>query len=351
MRRPATMGDVASLAGVSSQTVSRVLNEPAVVRPETRDRVLAAIDNLGYRRNTAARALVTRRSQTIGVVSLATRLYGPTSVVHGIEQAARAAGYYVSIASQTSVDRLTLGAALDRLAEHGVEGVVVVGPQRHAQAALAELAEDVPVVVVDGYDDGAAPRVSVDHEEGARLATEHLLDQGVRTVHHVAGPAGWLETDERVRGWQRALEAAGAEAPEPLRGDWSCGSGYDAGRRLAADPDVEAVFVANDQMAIGLLCALAEAGRPAPDHVLVAGFDDVPEAAYVRPPLTTVRQDFTTLGRRSIDLLIAQLEDRPSAPRSLAVPAELVVRDSSTGTRHATHKPTREPRKGPWRSR
>jgi len=329
VRGAATMGDVASLAGVSHQTVSRVLNVPETVRPETRDRVLGAIERLGYRRNVAARALVTRRSQTIGVVSLGTRLFGPTSVVFGIEQAARAAGYYVSIASQQTVDAVTLAAALQRLSEHGVEGVVVIAPQRRAQEALARLARDLPAVVVDGHDEGLAPRVYVDHRKGARDVVAHLLAQGVRSVHHLAGPAGWLETQERELGWRRALEEAGRSAPEPLVGDWSCAAGYAAGLRLAADPEVEAVFAANDQMALGLLCALAEGGRTVPGDVLVAGFDDVPEAEFFRPPLTTVRQDFATLGRRSIDLLVAQIEGE-TVPSSVAVPAELVVRTSST---------------------
>lgn len=325
--RGPTMSDVATTAGVSHQTVSRVLNDSPAVRPETRERVLAAISELGYRRNVAARALVTRRSQVLGLVSLSAPLYGPTSIVFGIEKAAQEAGYYLSIASEPSLDSLTLRRALGRLAGQGVEGVVVLAPQKQVQDAVAELSHDLPVVVVDGHDSGV-PRVSVDHAGGAREVTAHLLAQGVRTVHHVTGHPDWVESDERVDGWAEALRTAGAEVPPPLVGDWSPASGYAAGLRLAADPQVEAVFVANDQMALGLIRACAETGRDVPGDLLVAGFDDVPEAAYYLPPLTTVRQDFATLGRRSVDLLVGQIDGGSVAPRT-AVPTELVVRASS----------------------
>lgn len=328
MRRPATMGDVASVAGVSHQTVSRVINGSPAVRPETRERVLAAIEELGYRRNIAARALVTRRSETIGVVSFGTRLFGPTSVVFAIEQAARRAGYFVSIASEPFIDATTLREALDRLADQAVEGVVVIAPQKQAQEAITELAQGMPAVVIDGHDESGAPRVSVDHVNGAREATRHLLEQGARTVHHVAGPQDWLEADERMAGWRAALAEAGASAPAVLHGDWSCAAGYAAGRELADDATLEAVFVANDQMALGVLRALSERRRRVPQDVLVVGFDDVPEAEYFQPPLTTVRQDFLALGRRSMDLLVAQIEGK-AVPHATLVPAELVVRASS----------------------
>ncbi|RZS91538.1 LacI family transcriptional regulator [Motilibacter rhizosphaerae] len=329
MRRAATMGDVASLAGVSHQTVSRVLNDSPAVRPETRERVLAAIEQLGYRRNIAARALVTRRSQTLGVVSFGTRLYGPTTAVHAIEQAARQAGYYVSIASEEFLDATTLRAALERLAEQAVEGIVVIAPQKQAQSALAELPDGVPAVVIDGHPDCGAPRVYVDQVHGAADATRHLLDQGVTTVHHVAGPLDWLEADARVEGWRQVLQDAGRPVPELRhRGDWSAGSGYAAGLALAEDPTVEAVFVANDPMALGVLRALSERGRRCPEDILVVGFDDVPESAFYLPPLTTVRQDFPALGRKSIDLLLAQIQGS-RVERSEVVPAQLVVRTSS----------------------
>lgn len=322
------MIDVATYAGVSSQTVSRVINGSSSVRPATRARVVAAVEELGYLPNAAARALVTRRSRTIGVVSFGTRLYGPTSMVFGIEQAAREAGFFVSVASEPTIDALTLRRALHRLGEQVVEGVVVIAPQKQAQLALTRLSPDVPAVVVDGHDVDGPPRVFVDHFSGAREATRHLLAQGVRTVHHVAGPSDWVEAEERLEGWSSVLREAGAVVHEPLRGDWSAASGYAAGRELARDPAVEAVFVANDHMALGLLKAFAEAGRDVPSDCLVVGFDGSPEAEFFRPALTTVHQDFSELGQRSVHLLLAQITGGP-APLATSVTAGLVVRASS----------------------
>ncbi|HEY6593410.1 MAG TPA: LacI family DNA-binding transcriptional regulator [Asanoa sp.] len=329
-RRPATMADVAREVGLSHQTVSRVLNDHPFVRPDTRARVLKAIEDLGYRRNSAARALVTRRSQTLGVISFNSTLYGPASTLFGIEQAAREAGFFVSVDSLTSITATTVREALDRLGKQAVEGIIVIAPLAGATEVLSAMAAELPTVVVEG---GAAPglgSVSVDQQEGARLVTRHLLDRGAATVWHVAGPSDWVEAEGRLIGWRRELRRAGRAVRRPLRGTWSPSSGYAAGRRLAVRRDVEAVFVANDQMALGLLRAFHEAGARVPQDVLVAGFDDVPEAAYYTPPLTTVRQDFTTVGRRSIELLLEQVvAGRPLEHRAV-VPAKLIVRQSST---------------------
>ncbi|WP_331272934.1 LacI family DNA-binding transcriptional regulator [Motilibacter deserti] len=327
--RPANIWDVAKAAGVSHQTVSRVLNDSPSVRPATRERVLVAIDELGYRRNPAARALVTRKSQTLGVVSFDTTLYGPASTLYGIEQSAREAGYFVSVASLKSIDVVSMRDALERLAEQSVDGLVVIAPLREAGDALAELRGKLPVVVVEG---GSAPglaSVSVDQVDGGRLATRHLLEQGAQNVHHVSGPADWLESEGRIAGWREELAQAGLEPPELLQGAWSPSSGYAAGRELARMKDVSAVFVANDQMSLGLLRAFHEEGIRVPQDVLVAGFDDVPEAAYYTPPLTTVRQDFAQVGRRSIELLLEQIGEGPGPESHAVVPVELIVRQSS----------------------
>ncbi|SDZ50321.1 transcriptional regulator, LacI family [Asanoa ishikariensis] len=329
-RRPATMADVAREVGLSHQTVSRVLNDHPLVRPETRERVRKAIEDLGYRPNSAARALVTRRSQTLGVITFNSTLYGPASTLFGIEQAARDAGFVVSIDSLTALTATSVRAALDRLAKQAVEGIIVIAPLSGTAEVLSALAGQLPAVVVEG---GAVPglgAVSVDQEAGARRVTRHLLDQGAATVWHVAGPGDWVEAEGRVLGWRRVLREAGAAVHRPLRGTWSPSSGYQAGRRLADRGDVEAVFVANDQMALGLLRAFHEAGVRVPGDVLVAGFDDVPEAAYFTPPLTTVRQDFTAVGRRSIELLVEQVAAGRPLERRAVVPVELVVRQSST---------------------
>jgi len=326
-RRAATMQDVARQVGVSHQTVSRVLNGSDSVSDETRARVLQAIEELGYRRNSAARALVTRRSQVLGVVGFDTTLYGPASTLFGIEQAAREAGYFVSVASVKATTAGTVRAAVDRLIEQNVDGVVVIAPLRTGEP-LSGLPTGMPAVVVDARSAAGLASVRVDQEAGGRLATGHLLDQGARTVWHVAGPADWFDAQDRLTGWRAELQRRGARVRRPLRGSWSAASGYEAGRQLAQRRDVEAIFVANDQMTLGLLRALHEAGIRVPDDVLVAGFDDVPEAAYYTPPLTTVRQDFAAVGRRSIELLLDQVTRRSRNGHAVVAP-ELVVRQSS----------------------
>ena len=172
--------------------------------------------------------------------------------------------------------------------------------------------------------------VAVDNAEGAERATRHLLGLGHRTVHHVAGPATWLDAQERVDGWRQALRGAGAEEPPLLAGDWSAAAGYDLGLRIAADDSVTAVFCANDPMALGLLRALSEQGRRVPEDVSVIGFDDIPESAYFLPPLTTVRQHFGELGRRALDALVGLIHGRDQAGSAEPVAPQLVIR-SSTG--------------------
>jgi DNA-binding LacI/PurR family transcriptional regulator len=331
-RRPVNMFDVAKAAGVSHQTVSRVLNDSAAVKESTRRRVHAAIDQLGYRRNLAARALATHRSKTLGVICFDSTLYGPASMLYAIEHASRSAGYFVSVASESTIDSTTLPGAMNRLAEQSVEGVVVIAPLSETREALSGLRRDMPVVAVDGTGGLGLPVVSVDQFDGARQVTRHMLEQGASTVWHVTGADGWTETDARLAGWREELAASGRVIPEPLQGNWSAASGYQAGIALARRTDVEAVFVANDQMALGLLRALAEAGRTVPDDILVAGFDDVPEAEFYAPPLTTVRQDFAAVGRRSVEMLVARIEntdDRPIDDQPILVPAQLVVRQST----------------------
>jgi DNA-binding LacI/PurR family transcriptional regulator len=328
-RRAATMADVARTLGLSHQTVSRVINDHPSVRPDTRARVLQAIEELGYRRNTAARALVTRRTQTIGVVSFDTTLYGPASTLAGIEQAAQQAGYFVSVAVAKAVTVETVRDAVERLIAQSVEGIIVIAPLIGTVEVLPSLTGTVPLVVVESEDAPHLTTVRVDQAEGARLVTRHLLDQGASKIWHVAGPADWVEAEARIAGWRKELARSGVRAPDLLRGTWRPESGYQAGHVLAGRRDVDAVFVGNDQMALGLLRAFHEAGVRVPEDVLVAGFDDVPEAAFYTPPLTTVRQNFPAVGRRGIDLLLGQVRDGSAEPRQAVLAPELVVRQSS----------------------
>ncbi len=330
--RVPVMADVARLAGVSHQTVSRVLNDHPNVTAETRGRVERAIAQLGYRRNRAARALVTRRSGTLGVISVNVSNYGPASTLFSIEEAARAVGCFVSFVNLQHVDRPAMCAALDHLMAADVDGIAVIATKRSVVEAVRGVAADVPLVVVEGATGNGPPSVVIDQVHGGRVATAHLLDLGHRTVRHVRGPADWLEADARVQGWQEELADRGLEAPACLEGDWTPASGYAAGQRLAADPTTTAVFVANDHMALGVLRAYAEAGRSVPGDVSVVGFDDIPEAGYVLPPLTTVRQDFAEVGRRCLEQLLALIDGRPAAP-GVVIEPDLVVRASTAPPR------------------
>jgi DNA-binding LacI/PurR family transcriptional regulator len=327
------MYDVARLAGVSHQTVSRVINDSDHVRPETRDRVLAAMEKLDYRPNSVARALVTGRSKTLGVLTFNTTLYGPASTLVGIERAAHAAGYFVSIVSLDALDRVAVMRAVERLRALGVDGVLVIAPQVASMGALWDLPGDLPIVAVEaGPQEGIAVAM-VDQYQGARLATEHLLELGHTTVHHLAGPADWSEAQQRIEGWRDALDAAGAKGTAPVRGDWSPRSGYELGREMLALPDLTAIFVANDQMALGLLRLLHEEGKTVPDDVSIVGFDDIPESEYFTPPLTTVRQDFNEMGRRGLHLLLEEISAGERSSSRAKVPASLIVRASTRAPR------------------
>ena len=328
------MSDVGRLAGVSHQTVSRVINGSRQVRPETRRRVLEAMRELGYRPNLTARALATGRTRTLGVVSFDTTLYGPASTLLGIERAAHEAGYFTVVASMKALTRGSVADAVDHLRLQSVDGVLVIAPLHDAAEALLHTAVDVPLVAVEAGPDSEVPVVEVDQVAGAEKATRHLLELGHRTVWHIAGPPEFLESTRRLEAWRRTVEAAGAEPPPPLTGDWSARSGYDLGRGLAANPQVTAIFAANDQMALGLLRALHEAGRAIPGDVSVVGFDDVPEAPYFLPPLTTVRQDFDELGSRSLRVLLRMIETGEAGPPAARVDPGLVVRASTSPVPH-----------------
>jgi DNA-binding LacI/PurR family transcriptional regulator len=316
------MMDVARLAGVSHQTVSRVLNDHRNVSDKTRLRVRAAIAELGYRPDRAARALVTGRTELIGVVAQNSALYGPASMLAAFEEAADIAGFAVSVASLRNLDPLSISTAVERHLAQRVDGLVVIAPVQGADAALDQLPADVPLVLIDGDPRRSSALVTVDQAAGARAATRHLLDAGHRTVWHLSGPPDWFDSAGRVQGWESALRDAGAEIPPLLTGDWSAASGYRNGQVVARLPDVTAIFTANDHLALGLLRALSEHGRRVPQDVSIVGFDDVPEAAYFTPPLSTVRPDFDAVAAASLELLLAQIESgEPSADRRTIAPA------------------------------
>jgi len=297
-----------------------------------RDRpVLTGVTRVVHR--TAPRGPAARQAPALGLVAFDTSLAGPTSTVYAIVRAARAAGHPLTVVSARSLDAASVAAAVETLRCRVVDGVLAVAPTDPALAALARIPADVPLLAVGAGEVEGVPAVAVDNIAGAATATRHLLDLGHATVHHIAGPPGWPEARERMAGWQAALLEAGAPIGMLLAGDWSVRSGYETARLLAGDRGVTALFCANDQMALGALRALHLAGRAVPDEVSVVGFDDIPEAPFLRPPLTTMRQDLAALGRASIDLLVGQIADGRRIRRGKRIAPALVKRASTARPR------------------
>ena len=322
--------DVAAHAGVSHQTVSRVINNHPNVSKRTLGKVETAIAELGYRRNTAARNLVTRRSNTIGVLGTDLFQYGPANTLLGVEQAARDAGYFVSIASLRSASQDALLDALQHFMDQAVEGICVLVPHTETLDVLEEFNAGVPIVAVGSLGNDSISGAMVDQVRGAELAVAHLIEQGHRRIGHVAGPADWIDGDLRAKGWRRALQEAGLQQDVLLEGDWSAARGYEIGCWFALNRPATALFVGNDQMALGILRAFSEAGVRVPEDVSVVGFDDQPESAFFTPPLATVRQDFEELGRRCMDIILKEIETGAPVSSTVVLP-RIVSRASTAG--------------------
>lgn len=335
----ANIFDVASEAGVSHQTVSRVVNGDPNVRPATRAKVDEAVAKLGYRPSAAARALASRKTRALGLISTAGPLFGPSSIMQAFDGAARRAGYQVSIATLPQADPASLHAAMraavDALLGQNVEAIVLIAPDAGAIEAVQTVDVRVPLVTADSTAHDGLVSVSLDQFGGAVLATRHLASLGHETIVHVGGPADWTDARERERGWRSVLGELGLRAPEVLRGDWTPESGYRIGLALADAPDVTAVFCANDQMALGVLHALSERRIDVPGRVSITGFDDVPESAHFIPPLTTVRQDFSALGREIMATVESLLQGSQGDDAVTSVAAPTLVVRASTAARQA----------------
>lgn len=301
--RSPSLTDVASLAGVSHQTVSRVVNRRPNVSDATRRKVHAAILELDYRPNAAARSLATGRTHSIGVLAGELSQYGPSSVLMGVQDAARRAGYFLTVVTLKDYSAPTVDEALRDLLDHGVEGVIALTPHVSALEVLATMQSGIPMLTVGGGGHRGGD-VALDQESAAASAVEHLVALGHRRIAHLAGPADWVDAQRRLAGWRSALARHGLAEGPLLHGDWSARSGYDAGLGVELGRLPTAFFVGNDQMALGLLKALRQRGCEVPRQVSVIGFDDVPEAEYYEPSLTTLRQEFHDLGRRCIDELL-----------------------------------------------
>ncbi|MBZ8178311.1 substrate-binding domain-containing protein [Corynebacterium sp. 3HC-13] len=325
--RTPTMNEVARKAAVSVQTVSRVVNGFPGVKESTRKRVNAAIQELGYRPNLTARALVTRRSGLIGVVSVGSFLHGPTNTLAAIEKAARKNGRLTLLATIENSDEIEFLKTIEEFQERNVEGLVIIASREAVVRYCTHLKLTTPLIIVGPRpaDLGSLPCLSVDQFAGAKLAIDHLLDLGHRDIALVTGPRQWVDAQQRLEGALSACESQGVH-PRIFSGDWSPQSGFLAGEWLNSLPEPSrptAVFAANDSMAMGIMRALSSSTT----HMAVVGFDNIPESEFLTIPLTTIHQDFTTLGRRVLEALLALIagEEADFSP----IAPHLIIRESS----------------------
>lgn len=326
-----TLDDVARLAKVSSQTVSRVVNNYPHVSEDTRRRVQEAIHQLGYRPNRAARSLVTQRSFMLGIISFGFDHYGPTQMINNIERTARAKGYGVSFSNIDTVSIEALQRAMEEQDERAVDGIVLILPMEGIEReALETTCCDTPFVQIDAPLAAKAPSIVIDQYHGSKLATQHLIDLGHRHICEISGPLSWHGAQARHQSWLDTLHLADLEPGPSLEGDWSARSGYDALHNLLAmQAEFTGLIVGNDQMALGAMRALREHGLAVPADVSVVGFDNIPEAAYFEPPLTTIHQNFAALGDQSVEYLTTLIENPATPPHQRVLYPHLLERAST----------------------
>ncbi len=344
MRNKVTIRDVAAAAGVSHQTVSRVLNNRPDVARETRQRVLQVIKELDYQPSAIARSLSQRHSFTLAVVTAGLSYVGPSRTLNGITEQAERMGYALLLKELPRFDAQDLRPLFNALSARQVDGIIWAVPEVGNNRAwlddqLAGL--PVPIIFMTMQTRPGVSIVAVDNYAGGRMATEHLLEQGYQHIGHITGPLDWWETHQRKAGWFDALHDAGQQVADNHleSGNWSSASGELAIRRLLDRyPEMDAVFVANDQMALGVLQVACEIGLQVPDDLALVGFDGIPEAAYYWPPLTTVYQDQQKAGGTAVRELVRAIEasrqeQTVDEPRLISLRPELIVRGSSLTTR------------------
>ena len=342
--RATTLTDVAREARVSIASVSRVVNGHTNVTAETRKRILEVVERLRYVPHTAARGLITKRTHVLGV--LLPDLYGGffSELIRGIDTAARAQQLQLLL-SCSHGDTAEMASAI-RAMRGRVEGLLILAPQLDA-AGLGELDATTPIVFMNSrVDDGVSSSLAIDNYHGAREMVRHLAGLGHRVIAHVAGPANNFDSHERERGYRDELAASVPGArPYVVRGDFTEASGYAAGHALGKERHrPEAVFAANDGMALGCLAAFDELDLAVPGDVAVTGFDDIPQAAFVRPALTTMRVRIAELGRGAVSRL-AEAIAHPEAVHAVTtlLRPDLVVRDSCGAVVTLAPSPHRQP--------
>jgi DNA-binding LacI/PurR family transcriptional regulator len=325
-----TMIDVAKLAGVSHQTVSRVINEDSRVSHETRERVLEVIKRLNYRPSRLARGLAAYQSRTLAVISYGLSYYGPTQMMINIERAARNASYDIFFANIDPAEEVDSRAVSERVMEWSVDGVLLIAPfrDRHYHQMLSQLTS-IPVLQIDIEAYSSSPSVIIDQYRGTYLITKHLLELGHRDIAEICGPMNWHGAVARHQGFEAALKEQKLSPAASFEGNWTAESGFQCTEALLQDAKFTAIVVANDQMALGAMACLKEHNLDVPNDISIVGFDDIPEARYFAPPLTTVQQDFADLGLKGIEYLLAMIENPEAAQGQFVIQPEIILRQST----------------------
>lgn len=327
-KRGPSMFDVATHSGVSHQTVSRVLNGHKSVTDKTRKKVLKAVKELGYRPNLTARALVTGKTATIGVLSHDTTLFGPASTLHSVQSAARENGYRTTIYSLKSEDSESIVSGISELINDGVDGIVIIAPQIRGTKEVSNVIGNFPAVLVENESSAALPSVNVDQLFGAYELTRHLISLGHKTIAHISGPRDWYETSKRIQGFKKALSENKLENSFIWEGDWSARSGYEMTKKIIKNKKITAIFAGNDAMALGAIKALSENNLRVPGDISLVGFDDLPESQFLSPALTTAKQDFHAVGDQALGILLG-LINNSKGRMNVAIKPEIVVRAST----------------------
>ncbi len=335
-----TIKEVASMAGVSTQTVSRVINERPDVSRETRKRVQDVIEKLGYRPSALARSLIRRRSHTLGIVTAGLKYIGPNRTLNGITVAAEEAGYALLLKELSGFDADDNELIFQSLLSRHVDGIIWAVPEVGKNRDWINMLPgelDVPIVYLTMEPRENISVVSINNYLGGRLAMSHLLEQGYRHIGHISGPLDWWESRQRMKAWKDALEESGIGFYEHswIEGNWSSSSGVQAAEKLFEQyADLDSILVANDQMALGVMQVAHQKGKRIPQDLGIVGFDDIPESAFFWPSLTTVHQDQSNLAKVAVEEIIKIIEAEweesvPISPKSIMLETTLVVRDSS----------------------
>ena len=334
-----TIKDVANAAGVSTQTVSRVLNNRPDVSPETREMVQKVIRELGYAPNIIARSLSSGRTNTIGVVGFGLEYYGPAKVLTGIEKKSAEYGYSVMLALLDQFDCEHIEKVINQFIAQQVTGIIWAIPGfTDSMELVASIAEslEIPIILLNRPPLKRKLVLSVDNREGARLAVRHLQEQGYRHIGMITGPLSWWEAQERLAGWREMVETAGIENLDRIvyEGDWTVESG-DCGFEslFTANPELDAIFVSNDQMSLGVIQAARRHELRIPEDLGIVGFDNVAESKFYSPALTTVHQPARHLGGLAVARLDQCIRHEPdedciNAGQNVVVP-DLIVRRTS----------------------